>query len=248
MTNNKTLVKQLTADTESIFGRIKNKIDPRTKSAIITKLGITTHLASVKKLNNELKDLEKAVQTNRLTIFPPSIKSINRKPKIIRVLAQPVLKKYFVSGNVEIQTNYTYETKKRGVQKSKDYIEIKPEAKVIEAFNEKEAKEKFIENVNLELPTGFKGESSAEFMVKQLRDILNMNVKSYDIFEDENENNMPMFAAKPVVYDLIPNDEKFNKNNGFCVSDVFVSLYKNQIKKLTLDKFIDMCYDVRGET
>ena len=44
MTNNKALAKQLTADTESIFGRIKNKIDPRTKSAIITKLGITTHL------------------------------------------------------------------------------------------------------------------------------------------------------------------------------------------------------------
>ena len=149
---------------------------------------------------------------------------------------------------MEIQTNYTYETKKRGQQRSKDYIEIKPEAKVIEAYNEKEAKQKFIENVNLELPTGSKGETSAEFMVKQIKDIINFNIKSYDIFEDENENNMPMFAAKPVVYDFIPNDEKFNKNNGFCVSDVFVSLYKNQIKKLTLDKFIDMCYDVRGET
>ena len=247
MTNNKTLVKQLTADTESIFGRIKNKIDPRTKSAIITKLGITTHLASVKKLNNELKDLEKAVQTNRLTIFPPSIKSINRKPKIIRVLAQPVLKKYFVSGDVEIQTNYTYETKKRGVQKSKDYIEIKPEAKVIEAFNEKEAKQKFIEDVNLEVPTAYKGETSAEFMVKKINDILNINIKPYDIFEDENESNSFMKSAKQVIYDFIPNDEKFNKNNGFCVSDVFVSLYKNKIKSLTLDKFIDMCYDVRGE-
>ena len=149
---------------------------------------------------------------------------------------------------MEIQTNYTYETKKRGQQRSKDYIEIKPEAKVIEAYNEKEAKQKFIEDVNLELPTGSKGETSAEFMVKQIKDIINFNIKSYDIFEDENENNMPMFAAKPVVYDFIPNDEKFNKNNGFCVSDVFISLYKNQIKKLTLDKFIDMCYDVRGET
>ena len=49
---------------------------------------------------------------------------------------------------------------------------------------------------------------------------------------------MPMFKAKPVVYDFIPNDEKFNKNNGFCVSDVFISLYKNQIKKLTLDKYL----------
>ncbi len=45
----------------------------------------------------------------------------------------PVIKKYFVSGNVEIQTNYKYETKKRGVQRSKDYIEMKPDAKVIEA-------------------------------------------------------------------------------------------------------------------
>ena len=109
--SNKQIVKNLMSETESIFGRIKNKIDSRTRSAIITKLGITTHLASVKKLNNELKGLEKAVQTNRLTIFPPSIKSINKKPKIIKVIAQPVLKKYFVSGNVELQTNYTYETK-----------------------------------------------------------------------------------------------------------------------------------------
>ena len=106
MTNNKTLAKQLTADTESIFGRIKNKIDPRTKSAIITKLGITTHLASVKKLNNELKDLEKAVQIK--TTKPASVKSIKQPNKIIRVMkpVTPVIKKYFVSGNVEIQTNY----------------------------------------------------------------------------------------------------------------------------------------------
>ena len=116
--SNKQIVKNLMSETESIFGRIKNKIDPRTKSAIITKLGITSHLASIKKLNNELKGLEKAVQTNRLTIFPPAIKSINKKPKIIRVLAKPVIKKYFVSGNVDIQTNYTYETKKRGQQRS----------------------------------------------------------------------------------------------------------------------------------
>ena len=110
--SNKQIVKNLMSETDSIFGRIKNKIDSRTRSAIITKLGITTHLASVKKLNNELKGLEKAVQTNLLKINPPSIKSINKKPKIIRVLAKPVIKKYSVSGDVEIQTNYTYETKK----------------------------------------------------------------------------------------------------------------------------------------
>ncbi len=50
--SNKQIVKNLMPETESIFGRIKNKIDPRTRTAIITKLGITTHLASVKKLKN----------------------------------------------------------------------------------------------------------------------------------------------------------------------------------------------------
>ena len=149
---------------------------------------------------------------------------------------------------MEIQTNYTYETKKRGQQRSKDYIEIKPEAKVIEAFNEKEARQKFIEDINLGVPTGYKGETSEEYMSKKVKDIKDINVKSYDIFADENESNSFMLSAKPVVYDFIPNDEKFNKNNGFCVSDVFVSLYKNKIKSLTLDKFIDLCYDVRGET
>ena len=66
-------------------------------------------------------------------------------------------------------------------------------------------------------------------MVKKINDILNINIKPYDIFADENESNSFMLSAKPVVYDFIPNDEKFNKNNGFCVSDVFESLYKNKI-------------------
>ena len=42
--SNKQIVKNLMSETESIFGRIKNKIDPRTRSAIITKLGITQHI------------------------------------------------------------------------------------------------------------------------------------------------------------------------------------------------------------
>ena len=36
---------------------------------------------------------------------------------------------------------------KKGVQKSKDYIEIKPDAKVIEAFNVKEANQKFVDKI-----------------------------------------------------------------------------------------------------
>ena len=177
--SNKQIVKNLMSETESIFGRIKNKIDSRTRSAIITKLGITTHLASVKKLNTELINLEKAVQIK--TTKPVSVKSIKQPNKIIRVMKPitPVIKKYFVSGNVEIQTNYTYETKKRGQQRSKDYIEIKPDAKVIEAFNVKEANQKFLNKIQDEYTIGLgtlnysskDGEGSEEYMVKKVNDI-----------------------------------------------------------------------------
>ena len=47
-------------------------------------------------------------------------------------------------------------------------------------------------------------------MVKKINDILNINIKPYDIFVDENESNSFMKSAKQVVYDFIPNDEKFN--------------------------------------
>ena len=65
---------------------------------------------------------------------------------------------------------------------------MKPDAKVIEAYNEKEAKQKFIDAIRSELPTGFtsKGDTSEAFMEKVARDIKDINIKSYDIFEDEN--------------------------------------------------------------
>ena len=122
MSKNKYLVKELMSDTQNIFDRIKKKIDSRTRAAITVKLGTTTHLASVKKLNSELKLLDQEVErASRYSYLkPPSIKSI-KKPFIKKRYMTPiVLKKYFVSGNVEIKTNYTYETKKRGQQKSRD--------------------------------------------------------------------------------------------------------------------------------
>ncbi len=70
--SNKHIVKNLMSETESIFGRIKNKIDPRTRSAIITKLGKTTYLSSIKIWNNKLKGLEKNMT---------SIKEIKRPQK-----------------------------------------------------------------------------------------------------------------------------------------------------------------------
>ena len=59
------------------------KIDSRTRAAITVKLGTTTHLASVKKLNSELKLLDQEVERASRDSYlkPPSIKSI-KKPFI----------------------------------------------------------------------------------------------------------------------------------------------------------------------
>ena len=74
---------------------------------------------------------------------------------------------------------------------------MKPDAKVIEAFNEKEAKQKFIDAITSELLSiTSKGDTSEAFMEKVARDIKDINIKSYDSFEDKNENNMPMFGSK----------------------------------------------------
>jgi hypothetical protein len=56
-----------------------------------------------------------------------------------------------------------------------------------------------------------------------------------------------MKASKPVQYEYIPNDEKFNTGNGLCVPDTFLGIYGNVIKSLNMNKFIDLCYAVRGE-
>ncbi len=72
---------------------------------------------------------------------------------------------------MEIQTNYTYETKKRGVQRSKDYIEIKPDAKIIGAFNEKEANQKFINKIQDEYTIGLGPLNFAVKVEKVLKNI-----------------------------------------------------------------------------
>ncbi len=54
-------------------------------------------------------------------------------------------------------------------------------------------------------------------MVKKINDILNINIKPYDIFADENESNSFMLSAKQVIYDFIPNDENLIKIMDFVI-------------------------------
>ena len=55
---------------------------------------------------------------------------------------------------------------------------------------------------------------------------------------------MMMKSSKPIKYSFIVSDvnDEYNKNNGFCVFDTFVNTYSKHIKKLTQERFIEMCY------
>jgi len=72
-----------------------------------------------------------------------------------------------------------------------------------------------------------------------------------------SSSNMMMKKAKPFFYNFINDDRsKLSEVDGFCVPDQFVSTYgpdenqpdKKCIKTLTIDRFINLCYEVRGET
>ena len=66
-----------------------------------------------------------------------------------------------------------------------------------------------------------------------------------------------MRKAKPFFYNFINDDRtKLSETDGFCVPEQFISTYgpdvlnpnKKCIKTLTMERFIDLCYEARGET
>ena len=62
-----------------------------------------------------------------------------------------------------------------------------------------------------------------------------------------SSSGMMMKTYSPLKYNFIPSDDILLYNPGFCVPDVFVGTYSKIIKKLTLDYFIKLCYEARGE-
>ena len=59
--------------------------------------------------------------------------------------------------------------------------------------------------------------------------------------------NMMMKRAKAVKYTFFPKVfDKHEKDGGLCVFNTFVATYSRTIKKLTEERFIDLCYQVRG--
>ena len=80
-----------------------------------------------------------------------------------------------------------------------------------------------------------------------------MKTIEYTSIVDQSEmsatptEDMMMKRAKAVQYTFLPEVfDKFEKHDGFCVLNTFVAIYSQYIKKLTQERFIELCYQVRG--
>ena len=115
-------------------------------------------------------------------------------------------------------------------------------SKTIQAGSIDEAKELFV------------NECMNDFLPKYSRGKTTMKTIEYTSIVDQSEmsatptEDMMMKRAQAVKYTFFPEVfDKFEKNDGYCVFNTFVATYSQYIKKLTQERFIEMCYQVRGE-
>lgn len=214
--------------------KYRNQIDGRTLNSLRRKL---YGCRGIKSLNNLLKkyslgDIDDILSDN------------NYKLKLQQLKDHSILKEYSVTGKVGIKENFYFT--RNGKAEEKTYEKELPGPDAITARSKKEA-EKI-----------FKNDMIQKYTITPIRDHDSPNFKSVDVdyvnidFIDEapasasSELVTYMQASKPVTYDFIPNDEKYNKNDNFCVFDTFVGIYSQYIKKMTKDYFISLCEEVLG--
>ena len=139
-------------------------------------------------------------------------------------------------------TEYTKKQSKGG---NKKYIDKVPVARKITAFSEKEAMKIFQQEMTYEFSAN--GTSIDTLAHKSV------SVDGFDGFQSHTFSGQSNFGysdvlmkrAKPLKYEFIPSEDRLNKNNGFCVPDVFLGIYAEHIPTLNLKKFTDLCLKVR---
>jgi hypothetical protein len=154
-------------------------------------------------------------------------------------------REYFIKAKVHFKETYTY--MRRMGPRSVAYDKTKPIATTIRARTYKEAVEKFKDHAKEDVEQFLSGKTTPDYLVISLDDIDIEDVVSDANFKPSHESITYMQAAKPIIYNFIPADDKFDTNQNFCVPDTFLGIYSQYIKSLNLNRFIDLCYQVRGE-
>ena len=155
-------------------------------------------------------------------------------------VAQPVQKTFHITANVKCKITFISKVNKKTYEHKVPFNNV---TKTIEAGTIDEAKQMFMEECLVDnSPNYSRGKTEIE------------NIEYISIV-DESElaptatEDMMMRRAKPIQYNFFPEvNEKHEKNDGFCVFNTFVATYSQYIKKLTQERFIELCYQVRGVT
>ena len=99
----------------------------------------------------------------------------------------------------------------------------------------------------------FVNECINDFLPKYSRGKTSIKTIDYTSVVDQSEmsatptEDMMMKRAKAVQYTFLPEVfDKFEKDDGYCVFNKFVATYSQYIKKLTQERFIQLCYEVKG--
>jgi len=262
MTNNKQIFKQILSESKNILQSVKTALHKKTRQNYFSKLENVSHLSTLKKINRELQAFQKiktetlALSATRSANESPKInnkistkitaKAVKAIPKIFKEMYRPVkpkvAKEFFITANLKTITEYTKKQSKGG---NKKYYDKLPVARKITAFSEKEAMKIFQQEMTYEFSAN--GTSIDTLAHKSV------SVDGFDGFQSHTFSGQSNFGysdvlmkrAKPLKYEFIPSEDRLNKNNGFCVPDVFLGIYAEHIPTLNLKKFTDLCLKVR---
>ena len=245
---------------------IKNRVDPRTYASFERDIYKAIGFSALNKMQGKIEAI-KEMQNDKKYTKTSQRKKTNEENKIKNKEAiehfKTPLKNYFVKASVEI--TYTYQNvrksrySKDGRVKGQMYEstferkKINDILKPISARSPEEAKKKYERLIYEEFGDyggfGNKNSNAQDTLIEKSGAVNSINNISIIVSGSHNHSPSEMMMKKytPLKYNFIPSDDKLLSSPGFCVPDVFIGTYSKFIKKLTLDYFIKLCYEARGE-
>ena len=165
------------------------------------------------------------------------------------------LKTYHISANIgqKITFKNRYDVKSKSYKQSdlkqarlKDKVQMIRETEIIKARNYDDAKEQFLDKVELKFGSKVGGErksdakDSADYYDIEVDEVEFLDEVEMSGFSDEKPSTMFLTSGSPIEYNFTTQEKEFLKNTGFCVEDNLLGIYSNLIKKFTFDNIVSI--------
>jgi hypothetical protein len=163
---------------------------------------------------------------------------ISKSVKLTKVSETKPARTFHITANLVCNVQFISKVNNKTYDHTVPYNNV---SKTIQAGTIDEAREMFV------------NECMNDFLPKYSRGKTTMKTIEYTSIVDQSEmsatptEDMMMKRAQPVEYTFLPEVfDKNDKHNGYCVFDTFVATYSKHIKKLTQERFLELCYQVIG--